>query len=236
MICLNHISNVDGEYANIKEIGEYCNENCITFLVDAAQSCGHLDIDMQKNYIDLLAIAPHKGLYAPQGVGVLGYNKKAKLKPIRFGGTGTDGASVYQPLGTIETFESGTLSTPNILGLGAGIDFVKKHFKEINEKIDDLSTYLNYELNNIKGVKVYTHPANSFGVIGFNIKDYGSSDVSLLLSDKYGICTRGGLHCAALKHKHLKTLNQGVVRVSLSYFNTFSECTKLIKAIKEISK
>ena len=236
MICVNHISNVDGEIADIKSIGEYCNEHCITFCVDAAQSIGHIKIDMQKNYVDLLALAPHKGLYAPQGIGVLAYTKKAKLKPIRFGGTGTEGASVYQPLGTTETFESGTLPTPNILGLGAGIDFVCKHFEEINEKIDDLSTYLNYELSNINGVKVYTHPNNSYGVIGFNIKDFGSTDVSQILSDKYGICTRGGLHCAALKHKFLGTIEQGVVRASLCYYNTFSECVKLVKAVKQITK
>lgn len=236
MICLNHMSNVDGEIADIKSIGEYCYENCLTFLVDAAQSAGHLEIDMKKNYIDLLALAPHKGLYAPQGVGVLAYSKKAKLAPIRFGGTGTEGENVYQPLGTIETFESGTLPTPNIMGLGAGIDFVNNHFDDINEKIDDLSTYINYELSNINGVKVYTHPNNSYGVIGFNIKDYGSTDVSQILSDKFGICTRGGLHCAGLKHKFLGTIEQGIVRVSLSYFNTFSECQKLVKAVKQIAK
>ena len=236
MICLNEMSNVDGQIAELKRIGEHCNEHCIIFCVDAAQSCGHIKIDMQKNYIDLLAIAPHKGLYAPQGIGVLGYTKKAQLKPIRYGGTGTDGANIYQPKNSIETFESGTLSTPNILGLGAGIDFVEKNFTAIQEKIDDLSTYLNYELSNIKGVTVYTHANNSYGVIGFNIKDYGSTDVSQILSDKYNICTRGGLHCAGLKHKFLETLNQGIVRVSLSYFNTFSECVKLVKAVKEIAK
>ena len=235
MICLNHMSNVDGEIADIQSIGNYCFENCITFLVDGAQSVGHINIDMQKNHIDMLAIAPHKGLYSPQGVGVLCYNQKAKLKPTRFGGTGTESENLYQPLGTVETFESGTLATPNILGLGAGIDFVCKHKKQINQKIDDLSTYLNYELSNIKGVKVYTHPNNSYGVIGFNIHDYGSTDISQILSDKYDICTRGGLHCAGLKHKHLGTLEQGIVRASLSYYNTFTECQKLIKAVKQIA-
>ncbi len=236
MICCNHISNVDGELTEIKEIGEFCSEHCITFLVDCAQSAGHIKIDMQKNYIDLLALAPHKALYAPQGIGVLAYTKKSKLMPIRYGGTGTESENIYQPLGTIETYESGTLPTPNILGLGAGIDFVNNHFDEIIEKIDDLSTYLNFELNNIDGVKVYTHPKNAFGVIAFNIKDFGSTEVSQLLSDKYNICTRGGLHCAGLKHKFLGTLEQGIVRASLSYFNSFSDCQKLVKAVKHISK
>ena len=99
-----------------------------------------------------------------------------------------------------------------------------------------MSTYLNYELSQINGVKVYTHPNNSFGVIGFNIKDFGSTEVSQILSDKYNICVRGGLHCAGLKHKFLGTLDQGVVRASLSYFNTFTECEKFVRAIRQISK
>ena len=236
IICLNHMSNVDGEIADIEKIGQFCKEKNIIFIVDAAQSAGHIKIDMKKFNIDFLALAPHKGLYAPQGVGVLACTNKVSLQPIRFGGTGTESENLYQPLGTIETYESGTLPTPNILGLGAGIDFVKKNFTEINDKIDDLSTYLNYELSNINGVTVYTHPNNAFGVIGFNVADYGSTDVSQLLSDKYDICTRGGLHCAGLKHKFLNTTKQGIVRASLSYFNTFNDCQRLVKAIKHIAK
>ena len=236
LVCVNHMSNVDGEIADIEKIGNFCKENDIIFLVDCAQSAGHIKIDMDKMGIDLLALAPHKALYSPQGVGVLAYNEKTKINPIRFGGTGTESENVYQPLGSVETYESGTLPTPSILGLGAGIDFVKNNFIEINEKIDDLSTYLNFELSNINGVKVYTHPNNAFGVIGFNILDYGSTDVSQILSDKYEICTRGGLHCAGLKHKFLGTLNQGIVRASLSYFNSFNDCQKLVRAVKHIAK
>ena len=236
MIAINHISNVDGEIADIQAIGEFCAENCILFLVDGAQSVGHTKIDMQKSYIDMLAIAPHKGLYAPQGIGVLALSKRVKLSPIRFGGTGTDSLNVLQPLEMPEGYESGTIATPNILGLGAGIEFVKNNFNAINAKLDDLSTYLNFELGNISGVKVYTHSDNSFGIIGFNIGDYDSNQISQILNDKYSICTRGGLHCAGLKHNFLGTTIQGIVRASLCYYNTFSECEKFIKAIKEISK
>ena len=236
LVCVNHMSNVDGEIADIENIGNLCKQNGILFLVDGAQSAGHLKIDMKKYNIDMLSLAPHKGLYSPQGVGVLGFNNGIELNPIRFGGTGTEGENIYQPTTSIERFESGTLPTPNILGLGAGIDFVTSHFIEINSKIDDLSTYLNYELSQINGVKVYTHPQNSYGVIGFIIKDFGSTEVSQILSEKYNMCVRGGLHCAGLKHKFLGTLDQGVVRASLSYFNTFTECEKFVRAIRQISK
>ncbi len=235
MICVNHISNVDGMKTNIDEIGEYCAEHCIKFLVDCAQSAGHEKIDMEKQHIDLLAIAPHKGLYSMQGVGVLCHSAKAKPLPIKFGGTGTDSISVRQPLEGPECFESGTVATPSIISLGAGLQFVKDNYDKICSKLEDLTTVLNYELRNIDGVKVYTHPNNANGVVAFNIKDLPSTDVTSLLDSKFGICARSGLHCAPLKHKHLNTLYQGAVRLSLSYFTTYTEISKTIKAVKQIA-
>ena len=236
MVCVNHVSNVDGMEAELEAIGELCAEHCIYFLVDAAQSAGHKVIDMQKQNIDFLALAGHKGLYALQGVGALCYSAKAKLLPIKFGGTGTDSINVRQPLEAPEAFESGTIATPAIISLGAGLKFVKEHYFEIEEKLDDLTTYLNYELRSIDGVKVYTHPDNSNGVLSFNIRDMQSTDVSSILDEKYKICSRSGLHCAPLKHKFNGTTYQGSVRLSLSYFSTFTEISRTLKAIKEIAK
>ena len=236
LICVNHISNVDGMETELEAIGELCAEKCIYFLVDCAQSAGHKKIDMQKYHIDFLAFAGHKGFYAMQGVGALCYSHKVKLKPIKFGGTGTDSVSVFQPSDPPESFESGTIATPAIVSLGAGVKFVKDNFDKIKNKIEDLSTYLNYELRKIEGVKVYTYSQNSNGVISFNIKNMLSTEVSSVLDEKYGICTRSGLHCAPLKHKFLNTVKEGTVRVSLSYANTFTEVIKLLKAIKEIAQ
>lgn len=236
LICVNHMSNVDGMTADIESIGELCMEKCILFLVDGAQSGGHIKLDMQKQHIDLLALAPHKGLYAPQGVGVLVTSGKAKLKPIKFGGTGTESFNTRQPMSYPEGFESGTIATPNILGLGAGIDFVNQNFEAINQKIDDLSTYLNFELRKIENVKVYTHPDNSYGVIAFNINGMDSESVCQILNDKFGICARNGLQCAPLKHQQMGTIITGVVRLSLCYFNTFNEILTTIKAIKYLAK
>ncbi|MBQ8908963.1 MAG: aminotransferase class V-fold PLP-dependent enzyme [Clostridia bacterium] len=235
MIICNHISNVNGAKAEIKEIGQFCKQNGYIFLVDGAQSCGHLKIDMQENNIDYLSVAGHKGFYAPQSIGCLVMNNSYRPEPIVFGGTGTNSLELFQPDVYPERLESGTISTPLILGLSAGIDFVEKHFQEINGKIDDLSTYLIYELNKLD-VSLYTHPDNPYGVVAFNINGMDSSEVSNILNTKYGICVRGGYHCAPLKHKALGTLSQGAVRVSLSYFNSFSEIQKLLFAIKHIAK
>lgn len=236
MICTNHISNVDGMISEISAIGEMCQEKCILYLVDCAQSAGHIKIDMRKSGIDLLAIAGHKGLYGPQGVGALCFSPKGKPKPIKFGGTGTESINLIQPEISPECFESGTIATPNILGLGAGIDFVQRNFTNIYKKDEDLTTYLNFELRKIDGVKVYTHKDNAYGVVSFNIKNIDSTVVSSLLDERFNIATRSGLHCAPLKHKWLGTTNQGTVRASLCYFNTFTEIERLIKAVKILAK
>lgn len=235
MIICNHISNVNGSKADIKSIGQYCKENNFIFLVDGAQSCGHELIDMKEFCIDYIAIAGHKGFYAPQSIGALIMNDKYRPEPILFGGTGTNSLELFQPNIYPERLESGTISTPLIIGLGAGIDFVENHFKDIKNKLDDLTTYLNYELNKLE-ITTYTHPQNSHGVIAFNIKDFHSNDIADILNEKYDICVRSGYHCAPLKHKALGTLNQGAVRVSISYFNTFSEIQRLLFAIKHIIK
>ncbi len=237
IIICNHISNVNGAVAQIEEIGKFCKEHKILFLVDCAQSGGHLQIDMEKCNINFLSIAGHKGFYAPQSIGSLVINGEIFPSPIFFGGTGTNSLELVQPDIFPERLEVGTLSTPLILGLGEGIKFVESNFKEINNKIDDLTTYLNYELTNMGyGVKVYTEPENCYGVVSFNIGDVFSGEVANILSEKYDICVRGGYHCAPMKHKALGTLNQGAVRISISYFNTFTEIERLLYAIRHIAK
>ena len=233
MIITNHISNVNGAKANIKEIGQFCKQNNILYLVDSAQSCGHEHINMEKDGINMLAFAGHKGFYAPLAIGGLLINTEKPIKPLLYGGTGTNSLELFQPSSLPERLESGTISSPLILGLNAGVDFVTEHFDEIKYKLDDLTTYLNFELDKL-GFQVYTEPENANGVIAFNIEDIDSSEIATILNEKYGICVRGGYHCAPLKHKALKTLGQGAVRVSLSYFNTFTDIQRLIVALKNM--
>ncbi len=235
MIICNHISNVNGSICDISSIGKFCKENNMIFLVDGAQSCGHLKIDIKENNIDYLTVAGHKGFYAPQSIGCLIMNDSFRPQPILFGGTGTNSLELFQPNIYPERLESGTISTPLILGLGAGVEFVENNFKEIACKLDDLTTYLNYELAKMN-IKSYTDPDNSFGVVAFNISDLDSNEVASLLSEKFDICVRGGFHCAPIKHQALGTLSQGAVRVSISYFNTFTEIQRLVYAIKHIAK
>lgn len=233
LVVVNHISNVNGDVANIEEIGEKLKEKNIPLLIDGAQSGGHFKYDMKKMNISMLTFAAHKGFYSPQGIGTLVLNGDIKLKPLIFGGTGTNSLELYQPSTLPERLESGTINSPGIIAFGAGIDFVEENFVAIKEKMDDLTTFLHYELSKLP-VKIYTATENTNGVFAFNIDGYNSSDLANILNDRYGICVRGGYHCAPKKHEALHTTDTGLVRVSFSYFNTLQEVEKLIMAIKQI--
>lgn len=233
LISTVQISNVDGAETDIFEIGNFCKENNILYLVDGAQSAGHKRINMQKQNISMLALAGHKGLYGPQGIGVLLLNKCPQLKPIKFGGTGTESYNLIQPTEKPEAFESGTIALPNILGLKAGLKFVENNFNKIEEKIKNLTKMLINELKNIKNLKIYTNENNLNGVVSFNISNIDSTIVSEFLNEKYQICVRSGLHCAPLKHKHLGTVEQGTIRASISYFSNQNEISMLIQGIED---
>lgn len=234
LVIVNHISNVNGDTAEVERIGENLKNRDIIFLVDGAQSGGHFKYDMQKMGINMLSLAPHKGFYAPQGVGALCLCGEFDLSPIRFGGTGTNSLELVQPESGPERFESGTIATPAILGFGEGIKFVEENFSAIQAKMEDLTTFLHYEFSKLP-VEIYTKTENTTGVFAFNIPWLDSSEVANYLDEKWGICVRGGFQCAALKHFSLGTDKKGgVVRVSLSFFNTYQEIERLVLAIKTL--
>lgn len=235
LVVCNHISNVNGDVAEIERIGKNLSEKGILFLVDGAQGGGHFKYDMQNMHINMLALAPHKGFYSPQGVGCLAICGDFDLEPIRFGGTGTNSLDLFQPSSYPEKFESGTLNTPAILGFGEGISFVESNFDLIQSKLEDLTTYLHYEFSKLP-LEIYTKTENTSGVFAFNVPQINSTEVANCLNEKWGICVRSGFHCAPLKHQSLGTLNCGAIRVSMSYFNTYQEIEKLVVAIKSYIK
>lgn len=233
LVIVNHISNVNGDVADIEDIGRHLHEKGIMFLVDGAQGGGHFVYNMEKMHINMLALAPHKSFYAPQGVGALCLNGNFALEPIRFGGTGINSLELVQPEELPERFESGTLNTPAILGFAEGIKFVEENFDAIATKLEDLTTFLHYEFSKLP-LTLYTKTENTSGVFAFNIPNVNSAEVANELNEKWSICVRSGLQCAPLKHRSLGTLESGVVRVSLSYFNTYQEVERLVYAIKSI--
>ena len=235
LIVTNHVSNVTGAETDVEEIGKIARKKGILYLVDGAQSVGYKSVSLSRINADMLAIAPHKGLHAPQGVGILALSDRARLRPIIFGGTGTSSESVYQPLELPEALEAGTLPTPAIAGLSSALDWTEKNMPRLSEKIIALSEHLTDELMKIHGVTVYSKGGAKNGLVAFNVDTLSSGEVADILSDQYDICVRGGLHCAPLVHKHFGTMNKGMVRVSLGVENTVAEIEFLLRAVAEIS-
>ena len=229
-------SNVFGKTLPIAEIGALCRDRGVLFAVDAAQIAGVMPINMREMNIDYLCVAPHKGLYAPMGIGVLICEKPIENTIIE-GGTGTNSAELVQPESLPERLESGTVNVPEIMGLSAGIDYVKGiGIKKIYTHEMKLIRYLYKELSKIDRVQLYA-PEPKDGayapVLSFNVYGRTSAEVSQYLNGK-GIAVRGGLHCAPLAHRQIGTLERGAVRISVAAFNTSAEAASLIKAIKQM--
>ncbi len=235
LLCVSHASNVNGDSQKLYELGIVARQNNMLFLVDCAQSMGYFPIDMNKCYVDMAAVAGHKGLHGIQGAGALIFNKRCKLRPIRFGGTGTESESYYQPETLPDGLESGTLPCPAILGMSAGIDYWLSNWQNNRDNIAETQSIILDGLKQIKNVKLYSKQNHS-GIVAFNVGNTDSNEIADELSNKYDIAVRGGLQCAPLMHKYLGTLNQGVVRASVSAVTTKNDCYSLLNAIEFLSK
>ncbi len=234
LIAVNHVSNVTGAVADVHGIGKAVRNTNIRLLVDGAQSIGYLPVDMEKSNISFLAVAPHKGLHAVQGAGALCIAKGLKLRPIKFGGTGTQSLSVLQPEDAPECYESGTLPLPAIAAINRAVDYTEKHFEENGRIISELSEKLIGGLSNVKGVRLLSR-INPSGIAALNVGALSSEAVCDCLDKDYGIAARGGLHCAPLVHKYLGTVLSGAVRLSIGCDNTEKDIDETIKAISEIA-
>lgn len=232
LVIVNQTSNVTGATSDVCAIGKICKKHNVLFLVDGAQSAGHQKIDMVNDNISMLAVAGHKGLLAGQGIGALLFRNGVEVLPQKFGGTGTYSEQLLPPVTYPESLEAGTGATPLVFSLNAGVDYVKKHFYKINNKICLLTKYLLDEIKKLDGIVLFTQPNDYNGVVSFRVKNVSPSDVVEYFNEN-GICVRGGLHCAPLCHKKMGTLDGGTVRVSISSFNHKWEIKKFIGKLKQ---
>jgi cysteine desulfurase family protein len=239
IIEVTHISNLTGTIMPIQEIGAIAKENELIFMVDAAQSAGVYPIDVEAMNIDILAFPGHKGLLGPQGTGGLYIRQGLNVEESLQGGTGSISESLVQPNMSPDRYESGTPNGPGIIGLGAGLEYIKSvGMENIRKHEEKLTEYFIEEMKKIAGVKLYgpCDIRQQAAVVSLNIKDYDSSEIAYILDEQYDIMVRSGLHCAPLAHKTIGTFDQGAVRFSFSPFNTVEEIEYGIRSIKEIAK
>lgn len=239
LIVISHGSNVTGDVFDLEEIGQIAQEKEILLLVDAAQTAGFLPIDVQAMKIDMLAFAGHKSLYGPPGTGGLYIRKDLNVKPIFAGGTGSKSEEFYQPDVFPEKYESGTMNSVGVVGLGVGVEFIKRvGLEKIRHHELLLSKIFLEGLTAIKNIQVYGQIEDELRtpVVSFNIGEESSTEIGYILDQVFDIAVRSGLHCAPLTHQTLGTLQQGTVRAGFGYFNTQEDVETLLLAIQQIAQ
>ena len=237
VIC-SHVSNVFGFVQPVEAVAAVCRRQGVPLMIDASQSAGILPLDLEALGAAYIAMPGHKGLYGPQGTGVLLCGRDAKPKPLMEGGTGSISLSQDMPDFLPDRLEAGTHNMPGIAGLLAGVEFVRRQGTEaILHREHALTRRTAEGLAGLPGVEVFALPegAAQAGVLSFRIPGRDAEAVGEALAER-GIAVRAGLHCAPLAHRTAGTLDTGTVRVSFSTFNTLREADALVQAVEDISK
>lgn len=240
LVAVLHASNVTGAIQPVEKIGEIVRESSrALFLVDAAQTLGHVPIDVEQCGIDLLAAPGHKGLLAPLGVGVLYLRPgvEDEIAPLRSGGTGTQSDDDRQPTTLPDKFEAGNHNLPGLAGLAAAVEYLQtRTVPAIEAHHRELTARLLAGLATIDGLTIYGPDSaeRRTSVVSFNVDGYDPQELAALLDASHGIQCRAGLHCAPRMHAALGTVERGgAVRLSPGSFTTHADVDAAIAALQE---
>jgi selenocysteine lyase/cysteine desulfurase len=220
---------------DIRTIGDILHDHGIFFIVDGAQTAGHIPISLKDLPVDAFVFTGHKGLLGVPGTGGFYLRNPETIEPVRFGGTGTDSFSLLHPRGMPERFETGTHNYPGLAALAAGVAFINESgLASIADKSRRQTAFLIRELKEAANITVY-HDHPGLPIVAFNIRGLENDDVGFMLARAYNIIARTGLHCAPLVHQAIDG-GQGCVRLSLSWGTTDEECRAAADAIREIAE
>lgn len=232
LVAVTSASNVTGAIPPITEIRRVLPSR-VLLLCDGAQGGGHFPIRMREAGIDLLPLAGHKGLFGIQGSGALLFSERVDPQPILYGGTGSVSVSLSMPDFYPDALEAGTLSFPAVASLLEGVRFLSVYLSQIQPRVTELTSYFLKGLKKLPLYRSYSQP-NPCGIVAFAHKKVQSEQVASVLSSKYDIGIRGGLHCAPLMHEALGTADGGLCRVSFSHFNSRAEIDELLSALSQM--
>jgi len=239
LVVITHASNVTGVIQPIEEYGVIARRHNLIFMVDAAQTAGKYPLDVQANHIDLLAFSGHKGLFGPPGTGALYVGERVDLDSLREGGTGSHSEQEEQPADLPYKFESGTVNSVGISGLGAGLKYIfSEGLERIRTHEQHLIDKLIEGLSDVPGVTLYAAKdrTKQAPVFSLNINRHESGEVGAILDQAFDIKVRTGLHCAPAAHKTLGTYPLGTIRLSPGYFNTVEEINLTFQTLDKIAR
>ena len=234
-VCTN-VSNVFGFILPVEEIAALCRERGVPLIVDASQSAGCLPLDFEALGAAFAAMPGHKGLYGPQGTGLLLCGMDPQ--PLLAGGTGSESRLQTMPAFLPDRLEAGTHNMAGLAGLLEGLRFVRRRGVEnIAAQEGLLIRTMGEGLGEIPGVRSFLaeDPMAQAGVLSFQVEGLDCEDVGELLG-RAGFALRAGLHCAPLAHESAGTLDRGTVRASLSVFNTHREVEKFLRAVRTLKQ
>ena len=235
VVC-SHVSNVFGFIQPVERVAEICGRRGVPLVVDASQSAGILPLNLQTLHAAFVAMPGHKGLYGPQGTGVLICRGDVDTKPLMEGGTGSLSLQQEMPEFLPDRLESGTHNVPGIAGLLAGVRHVRcRGVESICLKERSLTLWLAEELERVPGLRVFFEPGlrNQTGVLSVVPEGKDVERIGAVLAEN-GVAVRAGMHCAPLAHDSAGTLKTGTVRISVSDLNTLEECVEFLQIFKKI--
>ena len=221
-------SNVCGKILPIEKIALVCKARGIRLIVDGAQAGGVFPFDFSRSGADILCIAGHKGLYGPQGTGIMICSERCEPKSLAQGGNGIN--SKEREMGGVlpEKLEAGTVNTPGICGLCEGIKYVMSETtEEIFGRTLLLTAYATQGILSCKNTVIYGNYDIKAPIILFNKKGIEPEKLSAYLADN-GVCTRSGFHCAPTAHDALGSGDTGGVRISFGHNNTKAEVDRFL--------
>ena len=236
VIC-THVSNVFGFILPIEEIANLCRSHEVPLIVDASQSAGCLEIDVQALGSAFVAMPGHKGLYGPQGTGLL-LCGAVPPEPILRGGTGSESLRQEMPDFLPDRLEAGTHNMVGISGLLEGLRFVRRQgIETIAAHEQRLVRQMGEQISKIPGAEVFFDEtgAAQAAVLSFRLTEWECESLGQALSEK-GIAVRAGLHCAPLAHRTAETLESGTVRASVSVFNQPWEIKRFSRVLRQFAE
>lgn len=235
-VIVTHVSNVFGFVLPLAEIDALCRKKGLPLVVDASQSAGLLPLDARALSAAVFLCMPgHKGLYGPQGTGLLLCCKDTKLYSLMEGGTGSLSLETRQPDFLPDALESGTLNVPGIAGLREGLRFAAKRREAILRREQALLAQTAELLSALPELELFTGDGCQSGVLSLRPRAGDPAALCEALAER-GVCVRGGLHCSPLAHRSAGTLPEGTVRLSFSAFSTPDQAEDLARILKESLK
>lgn len=242
LITTTHVSNAIGSVQPIEEIGKIAEEKDTMYLVDAAQSAGHMKLKVKDINADFVTFPGHKGLLGPIGTGFLYCREDSaeKLYPTNLGGGTVVDVTVddFKLEEVPSRFEGGTQNIAGVIGLGAAIEYIKRiGLEKIENHSKKLTSALYKEISDIDNTILYGSPENIYGIVAFNIDGVNAHDVAKILDELKNICVRSGFHCAIPAIRHIGAYEMGgTVRASVHCYNSKEDIQIFGETLKEISK